>query len=116
MPSLDWNAPKNLVRDEFLTIDFASFRQGMNERLDRLRAARAMVVSGKRIIGGVLVVKGRRVPVYDVAASVSAGISVDEILAAYPSLKAEHFELAGLTQKQLLHVEGLGSVQLSRVE
>ena len=35
-----------------------------------------------------------RVPVYDVPASVAAGISAERILAAYPGLDAEKIELA----------------------
>lgn len=47
-------------------------------------------------MGGTPVIRGTRVPVYDVAASVAAGIPLDRILAAYPSLKMEQIELANL--------------------
>ena len=95
-PSFDWKAAKNLVRDEFLTIDFAPFRQAVDERMLRLQMARSMVVSDPEIMGGTPVIRGTRVPVYDVAASVAAGIPLDRILAAYPSLKSEQLELANL--------------------
>jgi hypothetical protein len=40
------------------------------------------------------VIRGTRIPVYDVAASAAAGISTERILAAYPGLDAEKIELA----------------------
>jgi uncharacterized protein (DUF433 family) len=95
-PSFDWKAAKNLVRDEFLTIDFAPFRQAVDERLSRLQTARSMVISDPEILSGTPVIRGTRVPVYDVAASVAAGVSVDEILQGYPSLKGDQVELAAL--------------------
>jgi uncharacterized protein (DUF433 family) len=95
-PAFDWKAAKNLVRDEFLTIDFAPFRQAVDERLARLHAARNMVTSDPDILRGTPVILGTRVPVYDVAASVAAGLSMDEILEGYPSLKRDQVELAAL--------------------
>ena len=95
-PSFDWKAAKNLVRDEFLTIDFAPFRQAVDERLSRLQTARSMVISDPEILSGTPVIRGTRVPVYEVAASVAAGVSVDEILQGYPSLKGDQVELAAL--------------------
>jgi uncharacterized protein (DUF433 family) len=92
----DWKSWKRVVKDEFLTIDFASFSKGVDERLQRLRTARDLVVTDPEILSGTPVVKGTRVPVYDVAASVVAGISMDRILAAYPSLNRKQVELAAL--------------------
>ena len=40
--------------------------------------------------------RGTRVPVHDVAASVAAGLPTDRILAAYPSLDADKIELAAI--------------------
>jgi uncharacterized protein (DUF433 family) len=85
----DW-----IVRDEFLTIDLAPFVRRTTERLDRLALARELIVSDPDILGGVPVVRGTRVPVHDVAASVAAGLPIDRILAAYPSLDADKVELA----------------------
>lgn len=95
-PSFDWKTPKNLVQNDFLTIDFAPFRQAVDERLKRLHAARQIVVSDPDILSGTPVFKGTRVPVYDIAASVSAGLSTDRILVAYPSLTRDQVELASL--------------------
>jgi len=84
----DWT-----VRDEFLTIDLAPFVKRTKERMDRLAAARELVVTDPDILGGTPVIRGTRIPVYDVAASVAAGLPADRILAAYPSLDADRLEL-----------------------
>ena len=41
-------------------------------------------------------VRGTRVPIRDVAAAVSAGLPLADILASYPSLTTEQVELAAL--------------------
>ncbi|MGA0565375.1 DUF433 domain-containing protein [Ancylobacter sp. VNQ12] len=85
----DWT-----VRHDFLTIDLIPFLKRTSERLSDLEAAREMVMSSDDVLGGSPVFRGTRVPVYDVAASVAAGHSLDRILAAYPSLDAEKVRLA----------------------
>jgi len=90
------NPEPQTIRDEFLTIDLTSFHKEVEERLERLQAAQEIVVSDPEILSGTPVIRGTRVPVYDVAASVSSGIPVDRILAAYPSLKRKQVELAAL--------------------
>ena len=60
------------------------------------RAARDAVVSDPEILGGAPVLRGTRVPVHDVAACVAAGLPLDRILAAYPSLDAEKIALAAI--------------------
>ena len=87
----DW-----IVRDEFLTIDLAPFVRSTVERLDQLTAARNMVESSPDILSGTLVIRGTRVPVHDVAASVEAGHSTERILIGYPGLTVEQVELATL--------------------
>lgn len=87
----DWT-----IQHEFLTVDLSSFVRRAGEGLDRLAAARSMVVSDPEILGGTPVIKGTRIPVYDVAASVAAGIPIDRILDAYPSLDGGKVELAGI--------------------
>jgi hypothetical protein len=54
----DWSQTKTTVQDEFLTIDFASFSQGVEERLERLRAARDLVVTDPEILSGTPVIRG----------------------------------------------------------
>ncbi|MFZ1430227.1 MAG: DUF433 domain-containing protein [Geminicoccaceae bacterium] len=87
----DWT-----VRDGFLTIDLAPFVKRTQERMDRLAVARDMVVSDPEVLGGAPVVRGTRVLVHDVAASVAAGLPMDRMLAAYPSLDAARIELAAM--------------------
>lgn len=87
----DWT-----VRDDFLTIDLAPFVRRTKERMDRLTAARELIVSDPETLGGALVISGTRIPVYDVAASVAAGLPMARILAAYPSLDADKVELAAI--------------------
>lgn len=85
----DW-----VLHREFLTIDLAPFLRRAHERLKRLEAARGMVVSDPEVLGGTPVLRGTRIPVHDLAASVAAGIPAARILAAYPGLDAEKLELA----------------------
>lgn len=87
----DW-----IVRDDFLTIDLAPFVRRTMDRMGRLTAARDMVVSDPEILGGTPIIRGTRIPVHDVAASVSASVAMDRILAAYPSLDADKVELAAI--------------------
>jgi uncharacterized protein (DUF433 family) len=99
LASLHSSDPKSstkIVQDGFLTIDLAPFWKGVDERLLRLNAARAQVSVDNEILNGTPVIKGTRVPVYDVAASISAGISMERILSAYPSLNQTQAELAAL--------------------
>jgi uncharacterized protein (DUF433 family) len=87
----DWT-----VRDEFLTIDLAPFVRRTKERMGRLAAARQLIVSDPEILGGTPIVRGTRVPVYDVAGCVAAGLPKERILAAYPSLDEGKIELAAI--------------------
>jgi uncharacterized protein (DUF433 family) len=82
------------VLDEFLTIDLSPFVRRTNERMDRLAAARELVISDPDILGGAPIIRDTRIPVYDVAASVAAGIPFDRIQTAYPSLDADKIALA----------------------
>jgi uncharacterized protein (DUF433 family) len=92
----DWTASAKVVRDGFLTVDFAPFWNSVDERLLRLNAARAQVSVDDEILSGTPVIKGTRVPVYDLAASLAAGIPMERILSSYPSLSREQVELAAL--------------------
>jgi len=87
----DWT-----VRDEFLTIDLAPFVRRTQEGMDRLAVARDLVESDPAVLGGMPVIRATRVPVYDVAASVAAGLPIQRILAAYPALDADKIALAVL--------------------
>lgn len=99
------NPEPQTIRDEFLTIDLTSFHKEVEERLERLQAAQEIVVSDPEILSGTPVIRGTRVPVYDVAASVTAGIPVERILSAYPSLRGSRSNWQHFTSKQI-HNEG----------
>jgi uncharacterized protein (DUF433 family) len=85
----DWT-----FQDEFLTIDLEPFLRETWERLRRLIEARAIVVSSPDVLSGTPVIRGSRVPVHHIAASVASGFAMKRILAAYPSLDADKVELA----------------------
>lgn len=89
--------PENcLVRFDFLTVDFSQFLDQAAERYSDLDAAKDMVIEDPEILGGTPVIKGTRIPVYDVAASVSAGLSRDRIRRAYPGLDERRIDLAAI--------------------
>jgi uncharacterized protein (DUF433 family) len=87
---------KWVVTGDFLTIDLAPFVKSVQEQFSKLQEARALVVEDPEILGGIPVVRNTRIPVYDVAASASAGVSNDRLLAAYSGLTARDVELATL--------------------
>ena len=92
----NWTKSNKVIKDGFLAVDLSAFLKGVEDRLRELQAARSMVVTDPEILSGIPVIKGTRVPVYDVAASVAAGIPAERILSSYPSLKREQVELAAL--------------------
>ena len=87
----DWT-----IRHEFVSIDLAPFVKRTRERMDRLEAARRLVVCDPEVLGGAPVIRGTRIPVHDVAASMASGVPIGRLLGAYPSLDAEKVELARL--------------------
>ncbi|AZS19915.1 MULTISPECIES: DUF433 domain-containing protein [unclassified Caulobacter] len=82
------------IQDGFLTYDLTTMAADTEARLSKLERARELVVEDPEILSGTPVIRGTRVPVYDVAASVAAGLSVSDILEGYPSLNEEKVELA----------------------
>jgi len=61
-----------------------------------LERARELVTRSSEVLSGTPVIKGTRVPVYNVAASVAAGFSTEQILEDYPILDAEQVRLAAI--------------------
>jgi uncharacterized protein (DUF433 family) len=98
MPDQDAAAREQewVIRDQFLSIDLAPFLRTVRNRLAKLAVARQLVIEDPGILGGTPVIRNTRIPVYDVAASISAGLPAERILAAYPGLTAEDIELASL--------------------
>ncbi len=87
--SFDW-----IVSHDFLKIDLRPFFERSIGRLERLMAARELVCTSADVMGGMPVVRGTRIPVYDVASAKAAGASDKELLEDYPSLTPETLELA----------------------
>jgi uncharacterized protein (DUF433 family) len=90
------------VRDRFLTVDLAEFIAGTYQRWRRLLAARRSVVQDPEILGGMPVLRGTRVPVHDVAASLTAGVPRERLRQAY-GLDDEAIELADLYARAMPH-------------
>lgn len=91
--------PNWRVEHSFLKLNFDRFITDTLVEHDRLTRAHANVVEDPGILGGTPVIKGTRVPVYDIAASASSGIPRERIKTAWPSLTDEMIELAVLYAK-----------------
>ncbi len=87
----DWT-----IGDGFLTVNLWEFATSAADRHAKLAEARAMVVEDPEILGGTPVVRGTRIPVYDVAASIAAGVPRERIRSAYPALDDRLIELAAI--------------------
>lgn len=87
------------IEDHSVTIRFSEISKGVMERLHQLMQAHEMVTEDPEILSGTPVIKGTRVPVYDIAAAVDVGTPKDRILKSYPSLKEWQVELASVYAK-----------------
>jgi uncharacterized protein (DUF433 family) len=95
-----WEEWRNCVIEEHsITIRFSDIWKGVEERLHQLMKAREMVIEDPETLSGTPVIKGTRVPVYDIAAAVDLGTPRDRILKSYPSLKEWQVELAPVYAK-----------------
>lgn len=79
-----------------MTLDASAHFQDAAARLEKLEAARERIVSDRDIMGGTPCIAGTRVPARHLAAAVGAGLSVEAILADYPSIERKDVELADL--------------------
>ena len=95
-PFAGWRKADWSVRDGFLTVSLSDFVAEADDRSARLAAAQDMVVEDAAILGGTPVIRGTRIPVHDVAASVAKGMSRECILAAYRGLDETMLDLAVL--------------------
>ncbi len=68
----------------------------VEQGLDMLEKAKALVKIDSEIMGGTACIAGTRIPIHLIAELVAGGEGEDAILAAYPSLSAEQVRLAGL--------------------
>lgn len=77
-----------------LSLDVKQVSEEVRSRLGRLERARKMVFEDAEIRGGEPCIRGTRIGVYEVAKMLDEGVSEEEILEGYPSLKREQLELA----------------------
>ena len=91
--------PNWKIEHHFLTLNFDRFIADTLAEHDKLTRARAAVTEDPEILGGTPVIKGTRVPVYDVAASAASGVPMHQLQKAYPSLTRELIDLAILYAK-----------------
>ncbi len=91
-----WRLADWTVEDGFLTVNLREFATSVENRYAKLAEAREMVVEDPDILGGTPVIRGTRIPVYDVAASLAAGLSPLRIGSAYPGLDERMIELAAV--------------------
>jgi uncharacterized protein (DUF433 family) len=96
-----WVELRNCRVQESRTIEvsFSRIWEDVDRRLNELREAQELVIEDPEILSGTPVIKGTRIPVYDVASLVDSGTSTAELLELYPRLKREQFELASLYAK-----------------
>ncbi len=94
-----WRDADWTIHDGFLTVTLLDFVAEADERSTKLSSAQEMVVEDPEVLGGIPVIRGTRIPVYDVVASVSAGLSHERILSAYPGLDNTTIELAMMYAK-----------------
>lgn len=80
--------------EHYWSVDLAPFIARTACGYERLREAEAAVSRDAEVMSGAEVLRGTRVPVYDVAASASAGEPIERIRDAYPSLTDRQFQLA----------------------
>lgn len=93
--SPDWQGWSHWsIQDDLLTVRFDSLWESVNARLRDLAKARELVVEDGETLGGTPIIRGTRVPVYDVAAALNAGTTLDRVLHMYPSLNKQQVHLA----------------------
>lgn len=80
--------------DEYLIVDVARAREQLSARAAALREAEQVVEYRKGVLGAEPVFRNTRIPVRMIAAMVTGGASIVEIIEGYPSLTARMVELS----------------------
>jgi uncharacterized protein (DUF433 family) len=96
-----WSELRNCRVEESRAIQvyFTRIWEDVDCRLRQLKEAQEMVVEDPEILRGTPIIKGTRIPVYDVASLVDSGTSVEELLELYPHLNKTQFKLASIYAK-----------------
>jgi uncharacterized protein (DUF433 family) len=71
----------------------------VDRRFKELEEARQMVVEDPEILQGTPVIRGTRIPVYDLASLVDSETAIEELSELYPRLNREQFALASIYAK-----------------
>ena len=85
---------KTVQADELLIVDVGKARKQVDRGVRDLEAAEAIVAKDKGTLGGEPVFKGTRIPVYEIAAMLDAGATVEDLLSGYPKLTERMLDLA----------------------
>lgn len=76
-----------------LKVDLQLARRRVSTAVRQVEQAQRMVVSDPAIMKGTPVFRGTRIPVHAIAAMLSNGVSISEILAGYPALTRQMVKL-----------------------
>ncbi|RUL78252.1 DUF433 domain-containing protein [Dyella choica] len=87
------------VSSDLVSVNLRRCVEAIIGNYDQLVDARDWAVSDPDILNGIPVIKGTRIPAYDVADSVNKGYPIEEILLAYPNLTKSDVEKAALYAK-----------------
>jgi uncharacterized protein (DUF433 family) len=80
-------------------ISWSHIWEDVDRRFKELEEARQMVVEDPEILQGTPVIRGTRIPVYDVASLVDSETPIAELSELYPRLNREQFALASIYAK-----------------
>lgn len=88
-----------LKESRAIEVGFQSLWDEVDSRLKELAKAQEMVLEDPEILSGTPVIRGTRIPVYDVANLVTAQTPIQELKELYPRLSEEQFKLAQVFAK-----------------
>lgn len=96
-----WDELRQCKFEESRTVQvvLSSIWDDVERRLSQLRAAQDLVIEDPEILRGIPVIRGTRIPVYDVASLVDAGTPFAELREIYPKLRPSQIELASVYAK-----------------
>jgi len=88
-----------LQESRAIEVGFQSIWDDVDSRLKELVKSQEMVVEDPEILSGTPVIRGTRIPVYDVASLVAANTPTEELKELYPRLSEEQLRLAQVYAK-----------------
>jgi uncharacterized protein (DUF433 family) len=96
-----WTELRQCKFEESRTVQvlLSSIWDDVDRRLNQLRQAQELVIEDPEILRGTPVIRGTRIPVYDVASLVDAGTPLEELREIYPKLTPSQIELASMYAK-----------------